>query len=462
MKKILISAIALAFLFQSCETPLEPGPVIIDPVVTAGISGNVPTEVIFPGGPSDDNTLNRPAFDEFSWQTFIALCWPVKDGERGIPLNPDDPNTFLKMSNTTPIVWTSYKNQWDLFNQGNSVPSAWNDPNDPIDVCDGSSVKHNFLSSMAGELNESFSVPLIDQNKNYVYFEIRYNKVQYDFVRDNGLYDNLKLQQYQASHDGQVQMPISTESKEGAIMVKAAWKVLESTDDDSRYYVINENVFDPVEQKCHKMKLGLIGFHIAQKVDNFSQWVWSSFEQIDNVPNENNGAKPYNLNNGTDTPSTGINGYANKPGTDIIKDKSKRTPVQVNRINEIPTTPKDSSTVDINAKYQNLVKGTWMQYYQLVITQWPTDDTSFKLAGTNRASYPTDCGKAFPEANCVNTTMETYFQTLDLAMPAAPFATSGGNSCMGCHYGSSQTDFSFSLKLRTHNVQNGVLTKPQQ
>lgn len=424
------------------------------------ISGNVPTEVIFakplyPDGPSDDDVTNRTAFDEFSWKTFIALSWPVKSGAPGIPLTPNNPNTFLKMSNTTPIVWTSYKNQWDLFNQGSKEPSAWGDPSNPVNVCDDSNaqhrIKHSFLSSMAGELNESFSVPLVDQNKNYVYFEIRYNKVQYDFIRDNGLYDNKKLLEYQEGHNNQVQMPISTSSKEGSIMVKAAWKVLEKSDDESRFYVIDEEVYDPVVKRCHKMKLGLIGFHIAQKVDGFSQWVWSSFEQIDNVPGSNGGAHSYSLNNGTNNPSTGTVGYANKPDADVVK-KEDRKSVQVTRVNEIPTTPVNHSTVDINKKYQKLLKGTWMEYYELVITQWPADDTSFKLAGTNRANYPKDCGEAFPVADCVNTTMETYFQTRELAMPAAPFAPAAGNSCMGCHYGSSQTDFSFSLKLRSHNM----------
>lgn len=459
----IIPFIAALLILQSCDDPTTS--LVEDPEnnnITAQqdslLTGNIPTEVVFPGGASVDPVTNRPAFDEFSWQTFIALCWPVKSDSAGVPLNPNDPSTFLSMNNTTKVVWTSYKNQWDLFNQGNNVPSAWNDPNDPIGVCDSSSVKHNFLASMAGELNESFSVPLVDQDSNYVYFEIRYNKVQYNFVRNNGLYDNKKLQDYQASHDGQVQMPISTETGEGSIMVKAAWKVLGDNDRDieHRYYVINENVFDPVSGECKIMKLGLVGFHIAQKVDDFSQWVWSSFEQIDNVPNDNGGNVANTFDNGTDTPPTGIQGFANKPGDTIYSNKSDRVPVQVNRLNPIPTTPSGNSTVDINAKYQALVAGTWMQYYELVITQWPTDDTSFKLAGTNRATYPTDCGQAFPVSGCVNITMETYFQSLEDAAPAAPFATSGGNSCMGCHYGSSQTDFSFSLKLRTHNVQSEI------
>lgn len=416
------------------------------------LSGNMPSEVVFPAsGPSDDPTTNRPAFDEFSWQTFIALSWPVSD-ERGVPLDPNDPNTFLQMTNQTSNVWTSYKNQWDLFNQKENVPSAWDKKTDPIEICPGIPSTHGFMTSLAAEVNESFSVPLVDQQRNYVYFEISYNKVQYNFIRDKELYDNSKLMAYQKDHDDQVQMPISTATQEGSIMVKSAWKKLSEGDDESRYYVIDEYVFDPVAGNCVKMKLGLIGFHIAQKVDQFSQWVWSSFEQIDNVPGENNGDAKSSLNNGTDDPSTEGHGYANKPDDTPIEDRNKRIPVQVTRLNPIPTTPTGNSTVDINKKYQAIVAGTWMQYYQLVITQWPTDDTDFLLPEQNRSNYPETCGQAFPVANCINTTMETYFQSQGDAAPAAPDAGIGGNSCMGCHYTAASTDFSFSLRFRTHSM----------
>ena len=399
--------------------------------------------------PDSNSVNNRPAFDRFSWQTFIALCWPATEGQRGIPLNPNDPNTFLNMTNSTPVVWTSYKNQWDLFGQGSQTPSPWNSWTDSINICGNSEpVKHVFGSAksamLPGEGNESLSVPLIDQHKNYALFEIRYNELQYNFILNNGLYLNKNLQKYQNSHGGAVNMPVSTATSQGSILVKAAWKQLTDQDDTSRYYVINELVYNPVTQSCSKQRMGLVGLHIAQKVDFFPQWVWSSFEQVDNVPGAPNAKAPYSFNNASPAPATGNHGFANKPnGSALNPNQATRVPVQVVRLNEIPATPSGNSTVDINKVYQAAVGKTWMRYYQLVITQWPSNPGQFKQI-TQNGIYPQDCGSAFPVNNCVNTTMETYFQSRNDA------AGAGGNSCMSCHYTAPNTDFSWSLQLRSH------------
>lgn len=426
--------------------PDNPGDVrnVIKPV----LSGIVPGEVTLPQNDTLSAENNRPFFDQFSWQSFIALCWPVTPGQRGVPLNPNDPNTFLNMTDSTPVVWTSYKNQWDLFGQKTQKPSPWNSWNNAVTLCQsGQIVNHIFGSAksdpLPGEGDESFSVPLIDQNKNYALFEIRYNELQYNFIVNNGLYLNSNLYKYQQSHGGAVTMPASTASAQGSILVKAAWKQLLPTDDLRRYYVINEIVYDPVTGQCSKKRMGLVGLHIAQKVDSFPQWVWSSFEQVDNVPGAPNAKAPYSFNNGTANPPT-VGGYANKPDSaGLNKIKSSRIPVQVTRFNEIPTTPKGSSTVNINKIYQAAVGNTWMQYYQLVLTQWPTNAPQFKQY-TQNGIYPADCGQPFPVNNCANTTMETYFQR------AGDAGGVGGNSCMSCHYTAPNTDFSWSLQLRSH------------
>lgn len=452
---ILFAVCTTLVILNSCEEaqPTENTDVVTE-ISNSGdslLSGVMPTDVPFTHLTNND-VSNRPFFDEFSWQMFIALSWPVQEGKRGVPLNPNDPSEFLNMSNTTPVVWTSYKNQWDLFNQGDNTPTAWNAPGDGVSPC-GSSIDHVLNTSkgisVVGEADESFSVPLVDQDKNYALFEIRYNKIQYDFIADNGLYNSTNLMDYKIKN-GSVEMPASTDNKEGSIMIKAAWKTLKKGDpNNSRYYVISEKVYDPIVGSCVEMTLGLVGLHIAQKTKNFPEWIWSSFEQVDNVPGDAGGQKPYSFNDGkgTDAAETSVHGFANKPGGTIIQDKSNRVPVQVTRLNEVPTTPTDSSTIDINAKYQGIVQGTWMEHYQLVITQWPSDPGNFKLYSAN-GIYPQNAGGAFPVNNCVNTTMETYFQNQNDAIGA------GGNSCMSCHYKAPETDFSWSLSLRNHKVRS--------
>ena len=454
---ILIPIVTVLLCLQSCEEAgtADATDAVTDDVSTNTnpgdtiLSGNVPTDVPF-AGLTDNDINNRPAFDEFSWQMFVALCWPVDSLKRGVPLDPNNPQEFLSMSNSTPVVWTSYKNQWDLFDQGANVPSGWNDPLAPS-KCGTTGVNHVFNTSknvtVVGEADESFSVPLIDQNKNYTLFELRYNKPQYEFIADNGLYNSTKLMKYQMNHGDTLAMPSSTDDKEGSILVKAAWKQLTKGDpNNKRYYVISQMVFDPVSESCVEMTLGLVGLHMAQKTKNFPEWIWSSFEQVDNVPGAAGCKEPYSYNDGKGTYSaeTDVHGFANKPGPKLIQDKSKRVPVQVTRLNEIPATPSGNSTVDINKKYQGIVKGTWMENYQLVITQWPSNPGSFTQY-TQNGFYPGQAGGAFPVNDCVNTTMETYFQNQSDAVGA------GGNSCMGCHYKAPNVDFSWSVFLRSHN-----------
>ena len=417
--------------------------------VTPVISGVMPTTPSFPTTDTFSVEGNRPFFDEFSWQMFIALSWPVVNGQPGVPQNPKDPNEFLKMSNSSPVVWTSYKNQYDLF--GTKNPTPWGSNTGQTSPVSGNT-NHVFLASinaqsiMHGEADESFSVPLIDQNKNYALFEIRYNEVQYDFLFDNKLYLINDLGSYLDTHGDTIAMPASTSSKEGSIMVKAAWRTLTGNDDPSRYYVIDELVYDPVVNKNVKMKMGLVGFHIAQKVGAFPQWIWSSFEQVDNVGESPISKKPYSFNNGTNVPPT-VQGYANKPdSTGLNKNKTTRTPVQVSRLNKIPTTPVGQSTVDLNALYQAAVGDNWMKHYELVITQWPSNPTQF-VQSSKGGIYPGDSGGAFPVNGCANTTMETYFQSQSDAAGL-------GNSCMNCHYQANNMDYSWSLFLRSHQAPN--------
>ena len=143
---------------------------------------------------------------------------------------------------------------------------------------------------------------------------------------------------------------------------------------------------------------------------------------------------PYSYDNGTDTPAT-TGGYANRPAsTTPIQDTANRIKTQVVRYNPIPTTPADSSTVNINAEYQAALTGTVWEHYELVITQWPSDTTGYAIP-RDGGIYPQNCGNAFPTNGCVNTVAETYFQSQNDASGV------GGNSCMGCHYTAAQTDF---------------------
>jgi len=426
------------------------------------ISGNIPRQVA--GASTAATPLDaRPFFDKFSWESFIALNWPVSS-TRGVPNIPNDQAIFFSAPNGTPVVWGSYKDSFDLFGQKDR-PSAWNTPS-TTSPCPGVPTDQKTLIFVTKgdtplmQTKEAFSFPLIDQRSNFVYFDIRYDEAEYNFIRGKDedqstwLYLLKNLAPAENKEFG-VQMPMTTTSTLGSIMVKAAWRISTSSDDPKRYYAINAQIYNSQTQKCTPSTVLLVGLHIAHKVDPFTEWVWSTFEQIDNVPPDPDvSPKPspppngYSFNNGTGNPPT-PNGFNYKPPLTAPGTPTPTpSPVQVTRVNPIPNTPAGQSTREVNAFYQGLLKGTVWQYYQLVVTQWPGvpgigTDKPFKLMQKGGV-YPQNAGAAFPSIGAVNTTMETYFQTQNDA------AGAGGNSCMSCHYRAGQSDFSWGLNRRAH------------
>lgn len=428
-------------------------PTPASPFPAPALSGTIP--ITIPTNNATSPEQARPFFDTFSWQSFIALNWPAVTGQRGVARNPTDPQTFLKAANGTPVVWGTYKETFDLFGQGDQRPTPWESFTNKVPECDNQSAGIKTLvmlskgDSILDETNQAFSFPLIDQNKNYAHYEIRYNKAFYNFVRgaDTDPKSWLYLIANLAPREP-VSMPASpvVPAGVGTLMLKAAWREITPQDDQTRYYVVPALVYDPLSKKCVQTKVGLVGLHIAQKLKDFPEWIWSSFEQVDNV-RRGPGAKPttpISFNNGTDNPQTS-GGYANRPvqKAPTALPKVERTPVQVTRFNPIPDTPAGASTVVINNAWQTALKGTVWQNYELVITQWPSNPTAFKTM-ENGGIYPQDSGAAFPANGATNTTMETYFQS--------PADASGkfGNSCMACHYGAGQSDFSWGLNRRAH------------
>lgn len=437
-------------------------------VPPAAVSGNVPLAVPLPDQINSPVQI-RPNFDYFSWQSFIALNWPAASGSRGVPNQPGNPDVFLKAAPGTPVVWGTYKDSFELFGQKDQRPTPWDSPDIPVNPCPNAPPGQKTLVFLTKgntplmQTSQAFSFPLIDQRRNYVYYDIRYDQAQYNFIRGQDgdptswLYLLKNLAPKENAPKG-LQMPMSAPPGTlGSIMVKAAWRIKTDQDDASRYYSTAAQIFNPQTQTCTQTTVLLVGLHIAHKVSPFTEWVWSTFEQVDNVPPDA-GASPqptpppngYSFNNGTGTPAT-PRGYDYKPPVQPSVQPSPQpqpsplVPVQVTRLNPIPDTPQGASTRDFNAYYQQLLKGTVWQYYELVVTQWPFQPglDSFVLM-QNGGVYPRDAGAAFPVNGAVNTTMETYFQDQNDA------AGAGGNSCMSCHYRAGQSDFSWGLNRRAH------------
>src|SRR4051794_17276860 len=78
----------------------------------------------------------------------------------------------------------------------------------------------------------------------------------------------------------------------GSITVKAAWREVRPGENTDRYYQADALALVPSSGQCEKRSFVLIGLHIVHKTPGRPQWIWSTFEHIDNL----DGATP-SLNN---------------------------------------------------------------------------------------------------------------------------------------------------------------------
>src|SRR5262249_45640909 len=147
-------------------------------------------------------------------------------------------------------------------------------------------------------IEESFNQPfrtgpLIDQRNNYAIFDILMNKVMFDYIVDHELYSR-RGQSSEANSTLRVDFPpghhdtTAGTGDPGAIMIKVSWKILEPEDDKSKFHHVQALVAMPVsaaehsDPPCIEKTLGLVGFHVVHKTKDRPQWIWTSFEHVDN------------------------------------------------------------------------------------------------------------------------------------------------------------------------------------
>lgn len=400
------------------------------------LSPDLPFDVTIRQVPNKQlETTIRADFDLFSWQSFVALNWS-NDSNQKIGANGD---------NST--IWETWKESYEVFLADGKTPAPWGQGSFVPPACAppvGDDVKLLLqvgkTPNVLDELDQPFKTgPLIDQNGQYSRFEILMNEEMFNYVYDNGLYSFTKQQQFK----GTVDFPSGNNStkKWGAIMVKAAWKILGKDDDASRFHTTKALIYVPptedpvIPETCYVATVGLVGLHIGTKTEICPQWIWSTFEQVDNVPTfgqpvDKNHYNYYNPANG----DKDLNNAPPRPWNPNIKGQR---PSQVKRLDPIYT-----GTDSLNKIFQQQFrevnpKSVW-QYYQLVGTQWPV----------NPEQKP--AGNPFP-VYMANTTLETYIQGV-VEGDKVKFVPGVTSSCIGCHNGATMksngkaSDFTFLLE----------------
>ncbi|PTT78776.1 hypothetical protein DBR42_22705 [Pelomonas sp. HMWF004] len=413
--------------------PTKPDAAITPVLLTSG----TPCAPLFV--PPFDLPNLQHAFDMYSWLTFIGLNAP----REGLPPAP---------GNTAPTQWQGWREVSDIMLPNGAKPGAWNSPRVVPDACKAipgfaalrivRRAELNKAGTMpaevTSEVNQPFdSGPLIDLNGNYVRYEILVNEPMYQYIVQNGLYN----QQGQQAFAGPVAFPSGevtsgSTGTMGALMIKAAWKVMGARDDVSRFHTVDALAYNPpsenpkVAESCSRVVLGLVGWHAAHKTVNEPQWNWSTFEHVDNVPDAGDVAAGrlrahYSFYNPA-CKSCAVNQPPPRPWNPNIQPFPKGFTSQITRV-----TPLTDATVKLNTSFQAILTSTVWQHYELISTQWPT----------NAQSKVDPTGVPAPTF-LANTTLETYTQG------QVPQASS---SCMACHNNAADTtgrpaDFTFTLE----------------
>lgn len=389
---------------QGCPNP---------PVVPTTFSPDIPADVCVPDGFSG---LPIAFFDDYSWRIFIAMVWPALQGQRGVP------DASKHVGDTSgPLVFDTFKQDWELFQPGGTAPSVtWNnfEQNNP---CNRASVGFNdfLLASFSefGNLGEAgfgdLTHALPAQNKTWVRYATAFNQSEFNDIVSNKYYLRSNLP------------PSGALFHNGAIDVKSSWIDMKGIPHPERYYTRQAWLKDPVTGACsaEPVTVGLVGIHIVQKTPTRPQWIWSTFEQVDNVPAPDSPAgSTFAFNDGS-----GVK----MPATDPNQGFPPQNWASPNIYNVQRKKPIHSSTQNTNAKYQNAIGGVW-QFYQLVMTQWPVPVNQPNLPGTPNNTFP-GIGAT---TSFANTTLETWDQNII------------GTGCMACHTQAQKTtDFLWTLQV---------------
>ena len=397
------------------------------------------------------NAAAQNSFDVFSWQSFIGLNWPLNSN--GEPSQSE----IGKLTNNA-RVWTQFKTPRQIYapEHQDEICDVVNDDQEPY------LITSNYL--------QTGGKPLIDKNLNFVVYDIRVNPEMEKYILENGL--NTIEGQFAFKGSGrEIDFPVGyysdpktkTGGAHGSIALKTAWKIIDSEagDDPDRYFTINGRIPITVKHSetgnpfCIKTKLGLVGMHIMRRTESGHgrNWIWSTFEHVDNSPVATNSRKPVDtlqkvlFDDGCQAPEKDqvdrsfaffnpdcIDCTTNVIEQAVWKWRETRPYAKNHAVNGkfgtqvVRCWKTFAGTEVINGVWQKKLAGTVWANYQLFSAQWK---------GANPSPM-------FPEGEVprflTNTTMETYDQYSEEA------------SCLSCHksaktLASQDSKFSFLLSL---------------
>lgn len=416
-----------------------------------------------------------------AWAAFIALNWRADPNKPGFPDPAATWADFGLPSDQSPKVWESYLEASNVFGDKAPLKGLWQAKRPAVKSLSRLSKFGNLDLSAIAQAGAGDHW-LTNQRGDVTYYEVLMNQDEFEFLTTAGF--DLTTAAGQLACASQPGKPISDGPPinppyppgtvlrgginfpagqangwddtdcfgnpkgygqgVGAIEIKAAWTPLPADHSlDYRYKTAQAEILDPTTGKVRTVTVGLTGLHIIRKRFPRLPWVWATFEQIDNTPDEAAGggfsppALPANPNQ---QPSPGFAFF--NPKCDPAKDK-----VYQCKHNAPPTpcgpagTPCDPYTAPmqitrirpVGQVANGVTAYVWgmlpaksvFNYYRLVDVQWPQTGIANPVPGPGLRT-PLTMGNPLPQGAAggaqqivANSTLESFQQT--------------SNSCMDCH-----------------------------
>lgn len=401
--------------------------------------------------------------DCFGWQQFIALNFPQDGIGFGTP------------GDLSAVQWQGWMNIEQIFRPDGAPPPPWGTAPTLTADCareaglTAQTARHRLALSTTSKFTSEFErkdanqafpgdAPawLGDVNGNNVWYEIRVDEDEYDFIVSNQLYTAAgQAAWYAANPSGVLTQPMGAwrpTQTTGSMEVKVAWmEVPDPTNahwDD--YKLADAVVVDPTSQECEALTVALVGMHIIHKTQGQPTWIWSTFEHVRNAPDADAlasaGNTAWNFYDPACTSQTisvpTACQYNNQASvsTSCTPNTSPQyylgdgcpapTPVQVTRLNSIDaaaTAANNAAWSAIDSAYPN--DSVWNNY-ALVNVLWSTN-----VPISQPRSVPQVFNSPQPNAPVANTTLETYIQQ-SKCIDCHQYATIAGSSTL-------PSDFSF-------------------
>ncbi len=261
--------------------------------------------------PSDMGVPNSQANANcFAWQEFLSLNWAADTSSCSAD-NSVKQSDFGKANDTSPVVWETYKEAAEIFLTQAQKPAPWCSQqtlpqqwkNKLKSISKTSRHGYKVMASISKSANNAEILNLNEygqagtknswitsQAGKLALYEIRVNQDEFGYINNNQLY-NAQVQQQIVTTQG-INLPDGSATFTqygtiGSIELKASWVELPDPKTWPSFKISKAIVRYPNDKNPKLVTVGLTGLHIIHKTKRSPQFIWATFEHVNNAPNVN-------------------------------------------------------------------------------------------------------------------------------------------------------------------------------